>query len=236
MHYQRVGDGPPILFLHGWGCDGSIFNQIAACIKGFSCYLVDLYGFGQSPSPPEEGWDVTQYAIGVINLMDRLSLSSVAIVGHSFGCRVAMVLAALYPQRIQNMLLVSPAGLRSFSLKRSFKVARYKLVKFFTQIIRNKDLVKSYGSDDYIACKSQLKNTLVKVVNQNLAPFASKIRCKVLIVNGNNDKETTPRHAARLNKLIENSSLVLLEGNHFCFFVNVSASARIVELFVPEDD
>ncbi len=233
MYYKKVGDGPPIVFLHGWGCDGSIFEDIVFGISGFSCYLVDLCGFGQSPLPPEEGWNVTDYAMSLHQLLNQLQVSSATIVGHSFGCRVAMVFSAMYPQCVKQLLLVAPAGLRKFSIGRSLKVFRYKINKLLNRLI-GKRQTKNWGSEDYKNCNNGMKNTFVKVVNQNLAPFAKRISCRVLILNGRQDKQTPLSHAKRLNKIIRNSTLVALNGDHFCFFANAKSSSTVVQMFAGE--
>lgn len=230
MYYTKVGQGEPIVFLHGWGCDGSIFLPIVQHVRSHSCYLVDLPGFGNSPMPPTEGWNVTDYAMALYSLIDSLNLSPVTIVGHSFGCRVAMVFAAMYPQCVGKLLLVAPAGLRRFSVTRLFKVAKYKLHKFFSRVFGTSNKTK-YGSTDYKNCSMELKNTFVKVVNQNLAPFAKRIQCKVLILNGVKDNQTPLYHAKRLNNIIPHSNLVALNGDHFCFFTNPQSSATVIQMF-----
>ena len=88
-----------------------------------------------------------------------------------------------------------------------------------------------YGSVDYNACENGLKNTFVKVVNQDLSAFAKKIACPTLIVNGNNDTQTPLKHAQNLQKLIKTSSLVEIDGDHFAFFHNPQAFAQTIKLF-----
>ena len=88
--YRELGSGDKsVLFLHGWGCDGSIFENVAKRLKGYQCVLADLPGFGKSESPPESGWRVEDYALSVWYLVQKLQPSPRYIVAHSFGCRVA---------------------------------------------------------------------------------------------------------------------------------------------------
>lgn len=229
MYYRKIGVGKPIVFLHGWGCDGSIFLSVAANLVNFKSYLPDFNGFGKSPMPPQSGWNVENYAESVRLFFKQHNLRNVCVVSHSFGCRVAMVLAAKYPDSVQKMLLVAPAGLRSFSLKRKVKVLKYKFCKHFNP---NKS---GCGSTDYNACDQRLKNTFVKVVNQDMRGFAKRIKCPVLIVNGKSDSETPLKHARRLNKIIPNCTLAEIDGGHFAFFRNPAAFAQTVTYFVGEN-
>ena len=231
MHFQKFGEGNHILYLHGWGCDGNIFQPIVHNLSNYSNYLIDFVGFGKSEKPPVEGWTVLDYANDVLQFLDEQNLSRVTIVGHSFGCRVAMVLGALYPQRIGRLLLVAPAGLRRPSLKRWCKVAKYKFCKFLCKMGVCQNLTERFGSVDYNACEYSIKNTFVKVVNQDLSKYAKAIQCPTLIVNGNTDEQTPLKQAKTLHKLIKTSSLVEIDGGHFAFFQSPQAFAKTIQIF-----
>lgn len=227
MHFQKIGIGTPIVFLHGWGCDGSIFLPIAKKLNNFKSYLVDFNGFGKSPAPPQNGWGVEQYTEALKLFFKQHNLSNVCIVAHSFGCRVALVFAAKYPTLVQKMLLVAPAGIRQFSLRRWLKVRKYKLCKLFRPSVAAK-----FGSADYRACGDNMRNTFVKVINQDLSHFAKQVECPVLIVNGKSDAETPLKQARILNKLLKNSSLAEIDGDHFAFFKTPSAFAQAICYFM----
>ncbi len=231
MYFQKLGDGNPILFLHGWGCDGCVFQPVAEWLPNYACYLVDFAGFGKSDKPPIEGWTVLDYAKDVLRFLDGQNLQKITVVAHSFGCRVAMVLASLHPNRVGKLLLVAPAGLRKPSLKRWCKVTKYKIHKFLCKMGLCQNVTAHYGSADYNACENAIKNTFVKVINQDLSAFAKKITCPTLIVNGNTDTQTPLKHAKNLQKLIKSSSLVEIDGGHFAFFNQPHAFADTIKLF-----
>lgn len=226
MYCVRLGSGKPVVWLHGWGCDGSVFLPIAKRLPFMSNFLVDLNGFGQSEPPPAEGWSAEDYAKELHAFLLQNGLTSVTLVGHSFGCRVALALAANYPEDVSRMLFVAPAGLRPFSIKRWWRVRVHKLKKRFGTADSR------YASADWAACPEQMRTTFVKVVNDDLSRFAVKVRCPVLIVNGSRDEATPLRQAKRLNRLIKGSQLVEIEGGHFAFFAMPRAFADAVKNFV----
>lgn len=210
LHFTKTGNGKPIVYLHGWGCDGNIFKPVAERNSDYANYLVDMAGFGESKDPPLNGWSVADYANDLKEMFETENIKNALIVGHSFGGRVAMVFCALYPQYVEKLLLVSPAGLRRFSFTRWFKVKKYRCTRF----LHNAGIIKvpkTEGSADYKACSLQMKNTFVRVINQDLSLYAKRITRPTLIVNGSADTETTISHARRLNRMIKNSSLAEID-------------------------
>ncbi len=231
MHYLKVGNGAPIIFLHGWGCDGNIFLPIANRLGEYSCYLVDFEGFGKSPMPAQQGWCVYDYVQSLLQFVLKNNLKNFTIVAHSFGCRVALMFCALYPKYVQKILLVAPAGLKKFSLFRAFKVAKYKCAKFLCKIGVIKNLPNA-GSADYKNCSPALKNTFVKVVCEDLSKYAKMVDCPTLIVNGKEDDATPLSHAKKLQKLMPNCQLTAIEGGHFALFYNTTAFAQTIKIFM----
>lgn len=234
MHCRFYGKGATtVVYLHGWGASGDCFLPVAKQLPNYCNVMPDLNGFGYSPMPPERGWEVEDYAESVHMLFLQYNIQHATIVAHSFGCRVATVFAATYPQFCQKMLFVAPAGLKMPSLRVSLRVARYKTAKFFRRLV-GLPPPTGYGSRDYADCPEGLRKTFVKVVNKDLSVYAKRVPCGVLVVNGLQDVETTPKHAKNLCKLLPKGQLQLVEGDHFVLFRSPSAFAKLVKTFVEE--
>ena len=97
----RVGSGrPAVLALHGWRRTHTDLLGVFGELPGIS---IDLPGFGASPVP-DGPWGSPEYATAVLPLLDELAEPRV-VVGHSFGGRVAVQLAAMAPQRVGALVL-----------------------------------------------------------------------------------------------------------------------------------
>lgn len=228
-YFKEVGQGKPIVYLHGWGADGSIFASTAALLPNYRNIMLDFAGFGLSPPPPPQGFNVFDYANQLADFLTSANLAKVTIVAHSFGCRVAMAVSALRPDLADRVLLFAPAGLRRKSFMRWCKVRYYKACKRLCP-----RRAERFASDDYKNAPPYLRNTFVKVVNYDLSQYARCVKCKTLIVAARGDTAVPLRDAKRLNKLISNSEFAQVNGDHFALFYAPAAFAEIIRLFVEE--
>lgn len=222
-----------LLFLHGWGCDNSIFDSVRRQLP-YTTIAIDLWGFGKSDNVDIEGWTVEQYADCLYQWVNTQQLHDFIIVAHSFGGRVALVFASKYSHLVSALIITGGAGMRRFSLQRCAKVALYKTKKFLVAcgFLSGKCLLHS-GSVDYrSAVGSANKNTLVKVVTQDLSPYAKAIACKTLLLWGSQDKETPLWMARRLNRLIKDSFVIEIDGSHFAFVENNVLFSAIVTSWI----
>lgn len=230
LNYVQKGKGKHLLFLHGWGGSINSFkNLINEFSKDFTVTCVDFYGFGKSPDPPYP-YGVSDYVEGIIALLNELNINKTHIIAHSFGGRVAIKLAALYPELVDRLILVDSAGIKPRrSIKYYYRVFRYKLAK------KLKRDTQKYGSKDYKALNDVMRATFVKVVNENLLMFSKHIKVKTLIVWGEKDKETPLYMAKKLEKNIKNSRLVVLKGaGHFSYVDKYAQFLLIADRFLEE--
>jgi pimeloyl-ACP methyl ester carboxylesterase len=132
VNYVDLGEGPPLLFIHGLG--GSWPNWLeqlpvfagrngdssgGGVSPGFGTHrviAVDLPGFGHSPMP-RETISISGYARMLDALLDRLGVDAAAVVGNSMGGFVAAELAIGFPQRVERLALVSAAGVSTYDNK-----------------------------------------------------------------------------------------------------------------------
>ncbi len=208
-----------VLLMHGWG--GSS-NSLLGLAHDLECHYrvinIDLWGFGQSQTPPPFT-NIFDYADMVMELLDALGIDSIHVIGHSFGGRIAMILANKNRGRIKSLVLIDSAGLKpKLSRKRERQIAEYKKMK--EKVAKGEleeFMLKKYGSSDYQALDDGMRKIFVSVVNQDLTSEAKDIKIPTLILWGKQDKDTPPYMARRLHKFIHGSSLQWLDGGHFAY-------------------
>lgn len=248
-YYDIFGDsGSPVVLLHGWGCSGSMMKSTADALQAYHRVLVpDFPGFGQS-SPPDSPWGVPEYAQWLREIITCLGLPPCAVVGHSFGCRVAAWTAAEWPELFTRMVFTGAAGLKKTPSAQEQKRARSfqrkkKIVKALGRIPGMKSagqkmeetLRKKYGSADYNALDTDMRKTFVKVVNLDLRDCYPRIHQSTLLIWGDADTETPLWMGEKMEQLIPDAGLVILEGgSHFAYLEQNARFNTIVQHFLTE--
>lgn len=166
--------------------------------------------------------------------LEKLKISQVYLVGHSFGGRVSLILADKYPEIVNKIVLCDAAGIKpKFSLKKKFRIWRYKLYKFLVKHkLMKRDRLLKFGSSDFKQLDGVMQKTFVKVVNDFLEKEAKNTKAETLLVWGSEDMDTPLYMAKKLNRLIENSGLVLIEGaGHFSYLDDFFLFDKVVKNF-----
>ena len=113
VNYADIGSGErePIVFVHGLGGQWQNWlENLPRAARERRVIAVDLPGFGLSPMPREQ-ITISGYGKTVDALCERLGLGRVEIVGNSMGGYIGAEVAIQFPQRVDQLILVSAAGL-----------------------------------------------------------------------------------------------------------------------------
>lgn len=227
LNYNDVGEGTAVLMLHGWGSSTDAYNLMTkAFSERYRMISFDFPGFGKSDMI-DEPWDVERYCQLTLKFIEKIGLRDYIIIGHSFGGRVIIKLAGTGRINPQKIVLIDSAGvLPKGSLKSKIRQCAFKTVKSFLllPVIRNysENLLNKarahFGSADYNSAPPILRQTLVKVVNEDLVPFMSGIFVPTLLIWGENDTATPLRDAHIMEEKISDAGLCVIKGaGHFSF-------------------
>jgi len=105
IHYEREGEGVPVVFLHAGVADSRMWDpQAHVFAKHFDVVRPDMRGFGKSELPPTR-WSPVE---DVLALLDELHLKPIHLVGCSIGSSVAIDFALQHAERISKLVLVGP--------------------------------------------------------------------------------------------------------------------------------
>lgn len=234
-------EAPPVLVLHGWGASidavGSIVDGLA---DRFEVVALDLPGFGEATEPPEP-WDVAAYARFVLAACDELGLERFSLIGHSFGARIGILLAATHPARIARMVLTGAAGLRP-KRKPSYyaKVGVAKAGRVIGAVggapgRRLQDRMRRrVASSDWLEASEAMRGTFRLVIAEDLGPYLPRIRASTLLVWGERDTDTPLWMGRRMEEAIPDAGLVVLDGAHYAYAERAAEFNRIAAHFLSD--
>ena len=185
---EQYGSAPgTVLALPGWMRSRSDFREV---LDGLDALALDLPGFGGASPAPAEPAGAGGYAELVAPALDACA-ERVVVIGHSFGGRVAVNLAALRPERIAALVLtgvprlVAPAQVPTPSA--GSRVVRWLHRRGVVSDERREAIRRRRGSDDYRNATGVMRDVLVIAVNENYEAVLPRVTCPVELVWGDDD-------------------------------------------------
>ncbi len=191
---SRTGRGTPaVVALHGWGRSHRDFDATLRPAGGsggepLDALALDLPGFGASPAPPEV-WGPAEYAHCVAGVVEELD-APLVVVGHSFGGRVAVHLAAARPEQVRAVVVTGAPLLRVGAARRP--PPAYRLVRALHRagLLSDERLESArerYGSADFRAARGIMRQVLSRAVSETDEAQLDAVACPVTLVWGDDD-------------------------------------------------
>lgn len=232
------GSGDPVVVLHGWGGRIESMAPVVTCLAtGFRVVALDLPGFGEAPLPAGS-WGTPDYAEYVHDVVVSLGVERAHFVGHSYGAKTALYLAASHQSFVTKLVAAGASGLRRPpSLKARAKRTASRGARLAGRLGRpgrtlRDALYDRLASQDYKEA-GELRPILVKVVNEDISNLLPNISAPTLLVWGTEDDSVPVSHAKRMESLIRDAGLVLFEGaGHFAYLDQSERFCRVVRHFL----
>lgn len=243
INYRVSGSGRPVVVLHGWGARIETVEPIHRHLeKFFTVYSLDMPGFGGSDEPPV-AWGSEDYKDTVAKFLDSLAINNPVLIGHSYGGKVSIRLAA--GRRINKLILIDSAGIRPVrTMGWYLRVYSYKAAKAVLQLPVVKDVFAGtverfksrMGSEDYRNASGVMRQTLVKSVNEDIRDLLPLIKAPTLLVWGEDDTATPIGDGRLMEKLIPDAGLVAFKNaGHFSYLDRLNDFLIIISEFLKKD-
>jgi non-heme chloroperoxidase len=255
IYYEDLGEGKPIVLIHGWPLSGSMWEyQVPELIKkGFRCITYDRRGFGKSDFPAD-GYDYDTMAGDLKAVLDELDLMEVTLVGFSMGggeiakyfslhggkgVSKAILVSAVVPYMLQTHDNPDGVPADAFAeMEAGMMTDRPGFLEQFNKDFYGVGLLASPVSDAYLniaMIKGMESSPLATLAcarafaTTDFRKDVTKINVPTLIIHGDKDK-TVPVKATA--ELIPNSSLIIYEGEpHGLWFTQKKRLTEDIALF-----
>ena len=230
----------PIIILHGWGLRGSVYRKLIELLKqkGHKVFAPDLPGFGHEPLL-NNSMKLDDYILFVKNFIAEKKIKKPIIIGHSFGGRVTVKYAFLYPDEIDKLILTGVPIIRHVTFKKRlgyitaflggkiFMVFPESVQQFFRKV-----LYRSIGEWDYYKAGS-LKEVFKNIINEDLVKYAKEIKNPVLLIWGSDDKIVPASDIKKLKIIIPKSKNIILQNaSHKVPYLNALEFYKKIETFI----
>jgi pimeloyl-ACP methyl ester carboxylesterase len=203
--FQVVGDGAPVLLLHGLSGSSRWWRyNIGPLAEHFRVYVVDLTGFGASRG---YRFALREAAGHLVKLIDQLGIARASVVGHSMGGHIAADLAAEYPERVERLVLVDAAVL-------PFGLSYVQHARSLAREVRRvrPDFLPILVTDALRAGPRTVWRAANDLLHADLSPKLERIGAPTLMIWGEHDALVPVTFGRLLRAAMPKTELVIIAG------------------------
>jgi pimeloyl-ACP methyl ester carboxylesterase len=229
IHYHRTGgDKPPVVLAHGITDNGLCWTRLARALQvDFDVIMYDARGHGSSDAP-EEGYSITDHVGDLVGLAQVLKLEKPILMGHSMGGGIVARTAAEYPELPRAVILEDPVHMFE---PPSYTVEEWqaRAAEIHAEIANRKTMTReqlielcrtelhpNWSEEElgpWAESKLQVSPHIAQIYGAmpSLQESFPRIRCPVLILKADADKETK-REEQKVANLLASGTLIHVEG------------------------
>ncbi len=240
--YRACGhDGPQVVLLHGISSGAASWSACAAALADKARVLAwDAPGYGGSTPLPMDAPTAKHYAEQLARLLDALAIGPCVLVGHSLGCLMAAAFSEMHPDRVQALLLVSPAiGYGGGPKAESVRAARLAGLKQGIAAMADKLPARLLSADATPAQREQVRAVALQLHERGYAqaiellcaedlnryrslPFLTRVHC------GEYDMVTTPEQSRAYAEKQDLAFSLIHGAGHACHIEQPGQLARLI--------
>ncbi len=233
LFWREVGEGIPIVFLHGaWNDSSQWVTVMELLLRDFHCFAPDLFGFGESDYP-DIHYSIDLQVECLAEFLQALKLEKVYLVGHSLGGWIAASYALKYPEQIYGLVLLAPEGVEIEEVDRRWKKMQalvkrppwiFNLLRFIRpltkvlgldikveQDLQQRQLMLQNPTGSQLLFLRQLPEIKAELVQDKL----ELLTVPVLILQGGKDSQDALAMSNTYAKLISTAELkIIAHGEH----------------------
>ena len=214
VHYEVLGRGRPIIFLHGWvGSWRYWVPAMQAAAMSFRAYGLDLWGFGDT-AHDADGYPLEKQA-GLLNLfMQEMGIGKVALIGHGLGALTAILFARKFPEVVDRLMVVNvPLEIKSVAARLRSPASPADLADW---LLGKDPITEPARTDAPKADPAAITISFNGLDMNSFMPYMDSMKTPCLIVHGQNDPAVHMVDFERVQTMSERiHQIVLEESGHF---------------------
>ncbi len=242
------GDGPPVLFIHGFPLDRTMWRPVTALLTGWRRIAPDLRGFGLSEVPAR--FSMADYADDLAALLDAFHLPQAVVCGLSMGGYVAFELLRRHPRKVRALILANTRAEGDDQQARQRRDEMIGLVQREGPGALAHLLVPQLLAPANLSAMPQVVESLLATITSNPAPgligaleamrdradyrsLLKEIRVPTLVIGGREDRLVPPESTRRLAREVPGAQLTLIpDAGHLTPLEQPVATSRVIAEFL----
>ena len=246
------GDGHPILFIHGFPFDRTMWRQLMATLTGWRRIAPDLRGLGMSDVP--ESYSMAEYADDLAALLDALHVPQAVVCGLSMGGYVAFELIRRHPAKVRALILAAtraeaddeagkrrrgdlialveregPAALADVLMPQLLAPANLTAMPHVVQHLRT--MIAGSPVKGVVGALRAMRD------RADATPLLGKIQVPALVIAGRDDQLIPPAVSRQLADAIPGAQFTLIpDAGHLCPLEQPVATSRVIAEFLEAID
>jgi 2-hydroxy-6-oxonona-2,4-dienedioate hydrolase len=221
--HQSPSSAPALVLVHGLSVSSRYMMPTAIrLIPWYHVYILDFPGFGKSPKASHV-LNITESSETLAAWMQAVSLPSATLLGNSLGCQIIVQLALKYPERIERAILVSP------TMDPRARTIHQLAGRLLVDLSREPPSFLPVLVRDFLAAGvTRTLRALQYALDDPIEEYLPHIDVPTLVVRGSRDPLVSQEWAEKVNQLLPNSQLAVIEGAAHA--VNFNAPEQLVSL------
>lgn len=213
VHYEALGRGRPIVFLHGWvGSWRYWISAMQAASTSFRAYALDLFGFGDTARQPQH-YTLDEQAMLLDKFLGEMGIGKIALVGHGLGALVGFAFIRQFPRSVDRLMAVNcPLSYEAVNIR----MRTAPLADLSAWLSNRSPEINAALTDASKADPQAVSASMASLQADNLFGHMNEVDLPCLFVYGQNDpaiSSPSPEAAAAFPNMMHH--VVLDDIGHF---------------------
>jgi pimeloyl-ACP methyl ester carboxylesterase len=232
IHYNVVGRGPDVVFVHGWAASQRMWGHVITELSAhFRCWTLDLPGCGDSDRPVDHWYSIPNFTALVRGFLVANGLRRVRLVGHSMGGMISLNLAARHPELIEQLVAINPVVTGNSHLRRLAHPGRRRQVLQWLLRVSPRVLepllstgtslhvqgvhhIRRRTEDFFKVSPGALLSSGRAIVAYDLSPQLPRIAAPTLVIVGDRDLNVPTSEGRLAARQINGARLHVMRAGH----------------------
>ena len=223
---------PPVVLVHGSPGTSEVFEKLTAILSPhFRVIAPDLPGFGFSTHNLPD-YSFRAHGLYVIQLLDALHVDKAQLVGFSMGGGVVLSTVDLAPDRVASIVMLSAIGVQEHELLGSYQKNHALHCAQLAALWVLREALPHLGVLDRIPLNVEYARNFYDSDQRPLRSILTRYTGPILIIHGSSDRSVPVEAAQEHHRIVSQSKLAIVDGNHFMVFEHPSAIVQPLESFL----